>query len=66
GELKALAKGDTTITVKDSTGATATSLAIRVMDGSQTPPPGECPLGDPAICELICQFQPDLPFCSGK
>jgi thermitase len=25
--------------------------------------PGECPIGDPQICQIICGIQPDLPFC---
>ncbi|MFP5519963.1 MAG: S8 family serine peptidase [Bdellovibrionia bacterium] len=25
--------------------------------------PGECPLGDPMLCQIICSIQPDLPFC---
>ncbi len=28
--------------------------------------PGECPLGDPMICQIICQIQPELPFCQSK
>ncbi len=24
---------------------------------------GSCPIGDPALCQIICQIQPDLPFC---
>lgn len=67
GELKALTKGDTVVSVKDSAGTTATSLAIHISDGSSgggdNPGGEECPLGDPQLCDLICQFQPDLPFC---
>lgn len=68
GLLTAVAVGETTVSVKDSTGATATSLAIHISDGSGGGGGGgggggECPFGDPAICEMICQFQPDLPFC---
>ncbi len=25
---------------------------------------GECPLGDPALCDLLCQLDPTLPWCS--
>ena len=39
-------------------------LAPRNDGGGGGPtPPGECPLGDPQLCEIICGIQPDLPFC---
>jgi thermitase len=72
GAFEAVAIGDTTVTVKDATGATATSYKIYVADPQQQPPPtdpsqptqpGQCPLGDPQICQIICQMKPDLPFC---
>jgi thermitase len=77
GTLTAVADGSTTVTVTDANGKTATSLNIYVGaksgGGGQPPPdegggpdpgqPGECPLGDPMICQIICQLQPDLPFC---
>jgi thermitase len=73
GSFKATAKGDTTISVKDSAGSSATSLQIHVVDGSSTPNPpdnggggmpgGDCPLGDQQMCDIICQMKPDLPFC---
>ncbi|MNK12088.1 Thermophilic serine proteinase precursor [compost metagenome] len=80
GTLTAVANGSTTVTVTDADGKTATTLNINVgakSGGSQPPggggpgqPPGggdgECPLGDPMICQIICQLQPDLPFCSGN
>lgn len=28
------------------------------------PGDGECPIGDPMLCQIICQIQPDLPFCN--
>ncbi len=71
GAFTAVADGDTTVTVKDASGATSTSYKIYV--GASAPPPddggggggggGECPIGDPALCQIICQIQPDLPFC---
>ncbi|MBX2995668.1 MAG: S8 family serine peptidase [Bdellovibrionaceae bacterium] len=78
GELTGVSEGETTVTVTDAAGATATSYKIYVGKPSSNPPPGEpgqpgqpgnpgdCPLGDPAICQIICQIQPDLPFCSGN
>lgn len=74
GVLTARSQGETRVTVTDSTGKSATSLAIYIGQPSSSPgnpgnpgnPPGgeECPLGDPALCDLICQFQPDLPWCN--
>ncbi len=26
--------------------------------------PGNCPLGDPTLCQIICQIAPTLPFCA--
>lgn len=74
GELTALANGDTTVTVKDSKGQSASSYKIYVGQSASNPPgddpanpppgDGECPLGDQALCDILCQIQPDLPFCS--
>lgn len=73
GTFTAAAVGDTTITVKDSAGATATSFAISVIDASQQPPDngggggggggGECPMEDPQMCQIICQIMPTAPWC---
>lgn len=73
GVMTAVAEGETQITVKDSTGATATSHKIYV--GQSAPPDdggggmpgmpgGECPLGDPAMCEILCGIMPDMPWCA--
>lgn len=65
GELTALANGDTTVTVKDSKGQTATSYKIYV--GGKVSSGGsyseECPLGDQKSCDEVCKYQPDLQFC---
>ena len=75
--MTALTEGETTISVKDSTGATATSYKIYVgKPASSNPPdpgnpgnpgnpgdPGACPIGDPAMCEIMCQIMPDAPWC---
>ncbi|MNS87220.1 Thermitase [compost metagenome] len=73
GTLTAVGDGATTVTVTDAEGKTATSLNYNVgkrsSSPSEPPPgqdpgtPGECPLGDPQFCEIICQIKPDLPFC---
>jgi thermitase len=68
GKFVAKAEGQTTVTVKDSTGATSTSLPIYVgaaSSGPDQPGGGECPLGDPLFCQIICGIAPELPFCSG-
>ena len=77
GTFTAVANGSTTITVTDADGKTASSLNFNVgRKSAGNPPggnpgqpptdpgqPGDCPLGDPAICQIICQIKPDLPFC---
>lgn len=80
GVFTAQAEGETTVTVTDSRGVTATSYKIYVGQAPSSSPgnpgnpgnpgdpgnpgvPGECPLGDPMLCELACQFVPDLPWC---
>lgn len=70
GNFTAGAAGDTTITVTDANGHSSTSLPIHVGQSSGNEPPdegggpGNCPLGDEALCKIICQIQPDLPFCN--
>lgn len=72
GLMTGLKEGETTVTVTDSAGVSATSYKIYVGKPTATPPgPGEpppggggdCPLGDQALCDAICQMMPDLPFC---
>ncbi len=73
GTLTAVAKGTTTVTATDADGKTATSLSFNVgaTSGGGQPDPGNpgnpgddsCPLGDQSLCDIICQIQPDLPFC---
>jgi thermitase len=68
GTFTARAEGETTVKVTDSSGATAQSLAIRVAVANNGGGGGgggaECPLGDPMICELVCQIMPTLPWCA--
>jgi thermitase len=61
GAVTGVAKGSATISVKDAAGVSLTSLDFNV--GKSEPVASECPLGDPAICELICGIMPDAPFC---
>lgn len=74
GTFTAVSNGSAVVTATDADGNTATTLNMNVGAKSGNPPgedpnqppggePGECPLGDPQLCQIICQFQPDLPFC---
>jgi thermitase len=73
GLFTAVSDGDTTLTVTDAKGQTSTSYKIYVGapsssgggGGGGTPPPGgECPLGDPTLCQGACLILPDLPWCT--
>ncbi|MCB0348704.1 MAG: S8 family serine peptidase [Bdellovibrionales bacterium] len=64
GLVSAVAEGTTRISVKDAAGTTVTSLDYVVANASTGGGGGECPLGDPSLCELLCGIMPDLPFCS--
>lgn len=70
GAFVAISNGTTTISVKDATGATATSYNINVADLSAPPDdpgtpglPDQCPIDNPQICQMACQFMPTLPWC---
>lgn len=63
GLVTATAEGVAQITAKDANGNTITSLDF-VVGAAQGGGDGECPLGDPMICQLLCGIMPDLPFCS--
>ena len=65
GTLTAVAEGDTTVTVTDASGQSATSYKIYVRGaGGGGGGGGDCPIGDPQLCQIICELQPDLPFCN--
>jgi thermitase len=72
GVFSASGEGETTVTVRDANGSMSNSLGVRVIKkgsgggGGGNPPPGgggDCPLGDQALCDILCQIQPTLPFC---
>lgn len=76
GELTATSEGEFSVTVKDARGVAATSYKLYVGNASSSNPGnpgnppddgggggGECPLGDPALCQIICQIVPNLPWC---
>ena len=59
-------EGIVKITAKNG-GNTVTSLDFIIGKAAASEPdpgtPGECPLGDPSMCQIICGIMPDLPFC---
>ena len=59
GEMIAQKEGEATITVTDSQGEEAISGLMRV--GQKSSDNGQCPFGP--WCEIICQFNPQLPWC---
>lgn len=75
GQVRAEADGTAVITAKDDKGNSVSSLDYNV-GKSATPPDdgggggggggggdGSCPIGDQALCDIICGISPDLPFC---
>ena len=68
GVFTASGEGSTQITVNGPNGLKLQSLDYHVGAASSGEQPpgggGECPLGDPAICQIACQFMPELPWCS--
>jgi thermitase len=65
GSLKAVATGETTVTATDGKGKTVNSLTIAVKESNGGGGGGgaECPLPDPQLCQLMCLFDPTLPWC---
>jgi thermitase len=65
GLLTAVAPGETTIKVTDANGLSATTMAINVFEQREAGGGGggDCPLGDPALCQIMCGIMPSLPWC---
>lgn len=76
GNIKAVKEGIARIQAKDASGNTLTSLDYIVgkekaqdpgkpdePNNPDQPDPGQCPIGDPQLCQIICQIKPELPFC---
>jgi thermitase len=70
GLLTGKAQGVVTVKAIDASGQQIQSLDINIgKTQSSQPPgggpgnPGECPLGDPMLCEIMCQIMPELPWC---
>ena len=66
GAASAKTVGSATVKVTDSEGTTAESLTFRVADkpAGGGGGGGDCPLGDQAMCDIMCQIMPDMPWCS--
>ncbi len=72
GLLTAVTKGTVTVKAVDAKGTAVQSLDINIgavasAPGNPgqpgTPGDGSCPIGDPQICQIICQIMPTAPFC---
>ncbi len=67
GLLTAKAQGTVTIKATDAAGNSVSSLDINVgatqSSNPGNPGDGECPLGDPMMCQIMCGIMPELPFC---
>lgn len=65
GLLTAKSEGEVKVSLQDGRGQLTESLSIyvKVPSNEGGGPEGECPLGDPALCQIMCGIQPDLPWC---
>lgn len=73
GLLTAVTKGTVTVKATDANGQAVQSLDINIGPASSSNPgnpdpgnpgtPGECPLGDPALCQILCGIMPSAPWC---
>jgi len=64
GNLTASSEGETKVTATDASGTKLESDSIFVWKRSEsTGGAGGCPLGNPALCEIICKISPTLPWC---
>jgi len=63
GFLTAKSEGEMTVSVTDSQGNKNESLKIRVAVPQTGGGEQECPLGDPALCQMMCVISPELPWC---
>lgn len=64
GTITAVALGDVTISATDAAGHSAQSLNIAIKESNGGGGGGEeCPLPDPQMCQMLCLFDPTLPWC---
>ena len=68
GNLTASSEGETKVTATDAAGNKLSSDSIFVWKRSESAGGGEggCPLGNPALCEIICKISPTLPWCKSN
>lgn len=66
GMLTAVKNGTTRVVVTDAQGNTASSLDIIVGELKEEAGGGDCPLGNPALCAIICKVFPIPGVCPGK
>jgi thermitase len=69
GVVSGLAKGSSVITVTDASGVSASTLDIFVGasgDGGGGGGGADCPFGDAATCEAMCQIVPTFPWCKAN
>ncbi len=68
GLLTGKVQGTVTIKATDASGRSVSSLDINVgkteSSNPGTPGEGECPLGDPMLCQIMCGIMPELPWCA--
>ena len=62
GTLTAVANGETIITITDANGDSAQSSKIYVGKTTGGGGGGQCPFGP--LCDVMCQIDPTLPWCS--
>jgi thermitase len=64
GLLRAVAAGEVKVEATDANGVKALSRTLFIGAAPSAPPGGECPLGNPILCQLMCVISPDLPWCN--
>ncbi len=68
GLLTGKVQGTVTIKATDASGRSVSSLDINVGKTESSNPggpgEGECPLGDPMLCQIMCGIMPELPWCA--
>ncbi len=67
GLVTAVGTGSATITARDANGLSVSSLDYSVGSATNNPgdpgTPTDCPLGDKALCDIMCTILPDMPWC---
>lgn len=66
GMLTAVKDGITRVLITDSSGSAVSSLDITVGELKEEAGGGDCPLGNPIFCQIICNFLPIPGLCPGR